>query len=637
MFKRTTSYIFFFLVLSTCFLPAQNRKIDSLNRIFPTSHDTMKVYILCSISRFYEANDPQKAIKMADSALGIAKKANYQMGIGGAYGSLGSCLCTAGRYDESINALISAIKIFEAKGAKRNLANNYNGLANAYMGLKNNDKAYEYFLKSYNLSKEIDNKFMIAVAGVGVGNMLMEKGKHKEAIEYYKTSEKVFKDNGVTNYEAMCITMIGETYAKDSNYVEAEKYFVKSLPLFKNSNDEYGLAVNLANLGSVEANRKNYKKAAEYYNQALEINLHRKAMDNIQNSAKGLAEVLELQNKPAEALAAFKIYMQYKDSVVNTERNKAIAEAEGKYENEKKEQQLQVKNLELEKSHIEVTQRNRLIYVFVGAIVVFLVLLFFVYRQFVQKKKANVLLQNKNDEIEKQKNIIEEKNKDITDSINYSKHIQQAIIPSPVKVKQYLPNSFVIFKPKDIVSGDFYLVDEVAGLIYLAVVDCTGHGVPGAMLSVFANSSIKNIITTNYFRDNPAGILSDLCFQFKSNLQSHTTSMTVNDGVDMSICIIDLPNNKLYFSGAKNGLMQLRNSELMEYPAARWGISGSNTGEHLFFHNHIIDLQKGDKFYMSTDGFVDQFGGPKGKKFKQKQLKDLVMNYSNLSFDAQAD
>ena len=262
---------------------------------------------------------------------------------------------------------------------------------------------------------------------------------------------------------------------------------------------------------------------------------------------------------------------------------------------------------------------------------------FFVYKQFNEKKKANVLLTNKNEEIEKQKSIIEEKNKDITDSINYSKHIQQAIIPSIQKVRHFLPNSFVIFKPKDIVSGDFYLVEEIVGLIYLAVVDCTGHGVPGAMLSVFANSTIKNTIASNDYRDNPAAILSDLCFQFKSNLQSHNTAITINDGVDMSMCIIDKKLNKIYFAGAKNGLLQLHNNELIEFAADRWGISGSNTKQQLFFTNHVIDVVKGDKFYMGTDGFIDQFGGPKGKKFKQKQLKELVVNYSGLSYDKQAD
>jgi serine phosphatase RsbU (regulator of sigma subunit)/predicted negative regulator of RcsB-dependent stress response len=638
MSPRILFYIFCFLISGNSFLISQNRNLDSLNKIFPAAHDTVKVKILCSISRFFEGNNPTKSLALGDSALVIAKRIKYQVGIGSAYGSIGSCLCTSGKYDEAINSLIKSLKVFESIKSRRHMTNTYNSLANAYMGLKDNKKAYDYFYKAYTLASEKPrNEHMVAITSVGMGNMLLEQNKFNEAIQYYKAGEKYFRENNNPNYEAMCVTMIGETYVKDSNYVEAEKYFLKSLPIFKKSNDEYGLSITLSNLGGVQFQRKNYGLATYYYSESLKLSFKRKAWDNIQSGALSLSAVQEAQNKPVEALKNYKIHMQYKDSVINIERHRSIAEAETKYESERKEQQLKLKNLELEKSQIKVAQRNSLIYVFASAIIIFAVMLFFVYKQFNEKKKANVLLTNKNEEIEKQKHIIEEKNKDITDSINYSKHIQQAIIPSIKKVQQFLPNSFVIFKPKDIVSGDFYLVEEIVGLIYLAVVDCTGHGVPGAMLSVFANSTIKNTIASNDFRDNPAAILSDLCFQFKNNLQSHNTSITVNDGVDMSMCIIDKKLNKIYFAGAKNGLLQLRNNEMTEFRADRWGISGSNTKQQLFFTNYVIDIQKGDKFYMGTDGFIDQFGGPNGKKFKQKQLKELVVNYGGESFDKQAE
>lgn len=638
MRKKLIPNIFCVLLLVQ-FAAAQNKKLDSLVKVFPTLHDTLKVQTLCSVSRSHQANDPALAMKIADSALVIAKRIHYKIGIGGAYGSIGACLNTTGKYDEAINALLSALKIFEELKAKRYITNTYNSLANAYMGLEKDDKAYEYFLKSYNMaaSEEPTNEQMVAVAAVGLGNMLMAKNKFAEAVDYYKKSEAYFHEKGLKDYEARCIAMIGETYNRDSNYVEAERYFVKSLPLFRETNDDYGLAVNLANLGSIEVAKKDYKKAEQYYKEAVAINLKRKAWDNIQNAALRLSEVQEMLGKTKEALENHKLFTQYKDSVINIERNKAVAEAESKYESEKKEQQLQLKNSELEKSVLKISQRNNLIYIFAGATLVFLVLLFFVYKQFRDKKKANILLVNKNEEIEKQKSIIEEKNKDITDSINYSKHIQQAIIPSFKKVRDHLPHSFVIFKPKDIVSGDFYLIENVEGLIYLAVVDCTGHGVPGAMLSVFASATIKNIIATNHYRHNPAAVLSELCVQFKSNLQSHKTTLTISDGVDMSLCIIDRQNKKMTFAGAKNGLLQVRDGQLKEHLANRWGISGNNSEEHLVFTNHEIDVQTGDKFYLSTDGYIDQFGGPKGKKFKQKQLKDLVVSYSSLSLDVQAD
>ena len=286
---------------------------------------------------------------------------------------------------------------------------------------------------------------------------------------------------------------------------------------------------------------------------------------------------------------------------------------------------------------MQVSQRNNLIYIFAIASVIFIVLLFFVFRQYREKRNANILLVNKNDEIEKQKSLIEEKNKDITDSINYSKHIQRAIIPADKYVKFHLPKSFIIYKPKDIVSGDFYLIEEVVGLVYIAVVDCTGHGVPGAMLSVFANATIKNTIANNSFRDNPAAILSDLCYQFKSNLLSDNSDISINDGVDMSICILDKRQKKIYFAGARNSLISVNDGNLNEYKANRWGISGTNSGEQLFFTNYEINFKEGDRFYLSTDGFYDQFGGPGGKKLKFKMLKELIFNSHTLTFDAQAN
>jgi serine phosphatase RsbU (regulator of sigma subunit) len=422
----------------------------------------------------------------------------------------------------------------------------------------------------------------------------------------------------------------------DSNYVKAETNFLKAVPMFKETDNQYGLASTYINLGDISRIKKNLPLAAKYYRVALEINLKRKAWINIKNSALRLSEVFEAMNKPAEALANYKLCLQYNDSLVNIENNKAIAEAESKYESEKKEQQLQLKNIELEKSQMEVNQRNNLIYVFALSMLVFLVLLFFVYRQYDQKKKANVSLLDKNEKIKLQSSIIEEKNKDITDSINYSKHIQHAILPQSNRFQALLPNSFVIFKPKDIVSGDFYLVEEINGLIYVAVVDCTGHGVPGAMLSVFANSAIKNIITTHRFENDPAAILHELCIQFKNNLRGKDEEAMVNDGVDMSICVVDKQKMKLFFAGARSNLMLIRNYEMHDFLANRWGISGSNSIDQLHYTNHVIDLLAGDKFYFATDGFPDQFGGLKGKKFKLKQLKELLLKHANKSFSEQA-
>ncbi|MEI8136775.1 MAG: SpoIIE family protein phosphatase [Bacteroidota bacterium] len=638
MTKKFLVFIFCFFLLGSKIVLSQNdnRIIDSLFTLLNKSHDTIKVKILCKISRIIEGNNPDSSAVLAENAIQIAKKNKYLFGMASAYGRLGSAQTTTGKYDLAISNLIKSADIFEKTKNIYGLTNVLNTIGNAYLGTKNNIKAYEYYLKSNKYAnQEPVNENMAAVTSFGIGTILIEQGEHKKAIEYFKKAEESFKKQNILNYAAMSVSMIGETYLKDSNYVEAEKNYLKVIPVFREMNDEYGLATSLASLGSIEFIKKNYRQAIIYYVEAIRLNYKRNAYDNIQNNAIALGEIFESQNNPNEALKYYKTYMQYKDSVVNIERNKSIAESESKYESEKKEQQLKLKNLELEKSQIQSSQRGALVFIFAAASIVFIALLFFVFKQFTEKKKANVLLTNKNDEIEKQKSIIEEKNKDITDSINYSRHIQQAIIPSTIKIKTTLAESLIVFKPKDIVSGDFYFVEKIGNSVYIAAIDCTGHGIPGALLSIFAYSNIKNIISKGNFKTNPAGILTELCKQFKSNLQSHSSSIKINDGVDMSICVLNQDTNQIYYSGAKNNMLQVNKDGLKEHKADRWGVSGSNDERQTFFTNHEIEAKEGEKYFLFTDGFADQFGGPKGKKFKLKGLEELLLRTHHMPFEEQ--
>ena len=153
---------------------------------------------------------------------------------------------------------------------------------------------------------------------------------------------------------------------------------------------------------------------------------------------------------------------------------------------------------------------------------------------------------------------------------------------------------------------------------------------------MFAYSNIKNIISNGNFKTNPAGILTELCKQFKSNLQSHSTATKINDGVDMSICVLNEDNNKIYFSGAKNNMLRVTKDGLKEYKANRWGVSGSNEEKQTVFTNHEIDATPGEKYFLFTDGFADQFGGPKGKKFKLKQLEELLLRTHHMPFEEQS-
>lgn len=225
-------------------------------------------------------------------------------------------------------------------------------------------------------------------------------------------------------------------------------------------------------------------------------------------------------------------------------------------------------------------------------------------------------------ELSQQKEIIEEKNKHITDSIRYAKRIQEATLPSIGLVRSYLNDSFVLFKPKDIVSGDFYWVEQIDEYVLFSVVDCTGHGVPGAFLSLIGHNSLNQIVNELGIYE-PADILFELDKIVFRTLQNNLEQTNIKDGMDMAICALNTETNMLHFAGAYNPLYLIRDGEVTEYKGDKLAIGSGN--EDNQYQNVEIQLQKGDRLYISSDGYADQFGGPKGKKFKYSQFKQLLV------------
>jgi transcriptional regulator with GAF, ATPase, and Fis domain/co-chaperonin GroES (HSP10) len=225
-------------------------------------------------------------------------------------------------------------------------------------------------------------------------------------------------------------------------------------------------------------------------------------------------------------------------------------------------------------------------------------------------------------ELSQQKEIIEEKNKHITDSIRYAKRIQDATLPSIGLVRSMLPDSFVLFKPKDIVSGDFYWVETVDDTVLFAVVDCTGHGVPGAFLSLIGHNSLNQIVNELQII-KPADILFELDKIVYNTLQNNLEETNIKDGMDMSICSLNLNTRELEFAGAYNPLYLLRNNELTEVKGDKIAIGSGQMNQK--YTNTELQLEEGDRIYLFSDGYADQFGGPKGKKFKYSQFKELLV------------
>ncbi len=229
---------------------------------------------------------------------------------------------------------------------------------------------------------------------------------------------------------------------------------------------------------------------------------------------------------------------------------------------------------------------------------------------------------------------IDEKNKDITDSIYYAKRIQDAILPSDVLVKQLLPDSFILFKPKDIVSGDFYWLEKWGNKTLIAAVDCTGHGVPGSFMSIVGHNLLAQNVNVLGL-STPSLILNETNKQLAKKLNQNSSEAIVRDGMDIALCAINYSKSTMEFSGANNPVWIIRNNEVVEINGNKFPIGAYISEELQLFTNHQWELQKDDCIYIFTDGYVDQFGGPKGKKFKYKQLKELLLANNEKPMDEQ--
>ncbi len=310
------------------------------------------------------------------------------------------------------------------------------------------------------------------------------------------------------------------------------------------------------------------------------------------------------------------------------------------FQNEKKQQQIQnlekdkeLKAIESAKKDEEIKNQQLTIAGVVGGLLLLSVLALVLIKRNNEKRKNNLALKSKNDLIQSQKDTLEERNNEIMDSIHYAKYIQESLLPAKKVVKSYLPESFILFKPKELVSGDFYWMHTEGDGLYVAVADCTGHGVPGAMVSVVGTNGLKRCLTELKLK-KPSEILDHLASYVIDTFNAEG-EREVKDGMDISLCKINFTTKTLEFAGANNPLWILRGEEIIQVKADRQPV-----GKHLNpvpFNNHEFELQVKDRLFMFSDGFADQFGGPKGKKLKSKTFKQLLIDNKDMDMESLHD
>ncbi len=587
-----------------------------------------------------EQGSYDKAIEYYLKSLKIYEELGDKKGMSGSYNNIGIVHAKQGSYDKAIEYFLKSLKINEELGDKMGMSYCYGNIGMVHYSQGLYDKAIEYFLKSLKIKEELGDKKGMSNSYNNIGSVHCEQGIYDKAIEYYLKALKITEEIGDKKGMSNSYNNIGLVHMNQGSYNKAIEYYLSSLKITEELGDKNGIAMVYCNIASLniiladstalsERQRTNYlNKAVEYGNKAYNLALEIDAVPMQNDVAEVLQKAYTKLGRFEEAIKYAEIYITTQDSMFSEEKTKALAEMGAKYETEKKQLQIEKmeKQKELDNKTIEVqkAENRKQLIIIISAIIGFIIVLVFsiiLLRMFSQKRKANILLAE-------QKAEIEEKNRDIMDSITYAKRIQLAILPPSKIVKEYLKDSFILYKPKDIVAGDFYWMEHKDGKILFAAADCTGHGVPGAMVSVVCNNGLNRSVREHGLIE-PGKILDktrEIVIQ-----EFEKSEEEVKDGMDIALC--SLEGNRLQYAGAHNPLWIVRNGEILEIKADRQPIGKSRLTEP--FTTHTVNLQKADSIYIFSDGYVDQFGGEKGKKFKSMAFKELLISIQNRPMEEQ--
>ncbi len=632
-------------------------KLKNSIKPLKTSNDfkqLSKTYLFLGLLNYEKSQFPQ-AIEYYKTADSLRISNGDLEGSAITKNNIGNVYWSWGKYENAIAAYQDALRIFQKLGYKEGISsclNNlgllYNKMGNQSMSLESHKQALAIRKQTGDQSKVAESLNNIASVQYAIIEKEIEKkyGKDWKDNLYNKLSSKKilsFYNECLTNYNealriqdslnnktkiAQLYTNLGTIDQSAGNFDLAVSYYKKADEIYRNHNNIAEETSNKINLGIVYLKIGNYALSQKFLQDALTVAKDHKLNDLIKESYKNLSDLYNKQGDPANALESYKLYTEIKDTLLNAENYKQMAELQTQYETESQKQKIQILNKDKALQDTQIKQQKYTIFFFILVILLVSIMVVFIYRQSKQRKLANIELAKKND-------LITEQKKEITDSIQYASRLQHAILPPNELFEQLLPQHFVFFKPRDIVSGDFYYLTEKDGKIILVTADCTGHGVPGAFMSMLGTALLNDIIN-KYQEITPGEILDDMRIHIIKSLHQSNRVGEHRDGMDVALFILDNVNNKIHFSGANNPLIIIRDGQLTELKPDKMPVGIYEKGSTPFT-SQTFDIQKGDMLYTFSDGILDQFGGPDGKKFMIKRFRELLLNINQLDLKTQKE
>lgn len=650
-----TRNILYILLLVACFsFQSKASNLDSLSKyISSASEDTTKIEALIKLGKKLRNGQVDSATTIFQQALQLSKKIKWRKGEALAYGTLATCKSIQSDYPGAIEYYYNALAIHEELNNLDGVAVMYAGLGVLYKNTNDLEKALELHNKALEIDLKRGDTARTSLHYGNIGVVYKHLQDFDKALEYYGKALEIDTKNNNIDGQSRHLGNIGVIHKNLENYEEAITYYFKALEISEQQNDLEGILIKSQNLGNLYILLGKYAEAEKYIQRALDLSNQLGSLNGLYSGYSKQTTLYEHMGRDKEALKSLRLAMAYKDSIFNEENKKEILRQEVNFEFEKKqaiEQAEHEKELAVAASE---QKRQQLFLVFLAVVLLAVIIIsFIIYKSLKNSNKQKQLIEQQKFEVEQQKIIVDNKNKEITDSIIYARRIQQAILPPKEVLSKNLENGFILYKPKDVVSGDFYWMESsdintngaLEKAIFLAAADCTGHGVPGAMVSVVCNNALNRAVR-EFKLTNPAEILDKVRLLVIETFEK--SEEEVNDGMDIALCSLtfQIPSAELnesetvatlQYAGANNALYMVKTNDkekLIEIKPNKQPIGKVDNPEP--FTQHTIKLQKGDTIYMFTDGFADQFGGKKGKKLMYKPFKNLLLSIQDKTMNEQ--
>ena len=536
----------------------------------------------------------------------------------------------------------SSQRIFDAIAKEGEKAGLFKTMGNINLDLRNYEKAKDFFLQAIGLAQTYNNIIILSDAYVGMGQALRATQEYNEALNYFNRSLALYQrsDNALSALgTSYAYYHIGKTYLLQGNNEQSLSLLEEALETAEAYGDVSLRARSLLELGKAYYNLNDLEQSFSYLNEATQQAQGIKgtyANVILQECYLNLAKYYNQVGNLEEALVNFRRYSLEQERMFQEQASRQVAEQQTLYEVDEKTSRIESLQQQGKIRELEYEQRKLVNYVLISGILFLVGLGLVFYSKYRLKTQANRKLERQKASINQQKQkiekqrdeiviksqLLEENSRDIKDSIEYARRIQMSLLPARSQLKQLFPESLIFYQPKDIVSGDFYWLHETEDTVILSVLDCMGHGVPGAFMTVLANTILNQLALENKMT-SPNMVLTLMDAHIREALRQQDTENPNNDGLDMAVCFIDRRTLKMDYSGAQMPMYYVSQGELHQLNPDRYFIGGAHYSEK-YFTNQPVQLQRGDTLYMASDGFQDQFGGPKDKKFMRGCFKELL-------------